>query len=109
LTDGLAKPFLNFHRYAEHMFGYSVESSGRVRFMEKVFLRVDCECTPDGDIQPVRFLWINKRWYDVDLIVDVRRAPSLKVGGKGICYTCRVKDRIIRLFRDGDRWYLEPA
>ena len=77
--------------------------------MEKVFLRVDCECTPDGDVQPVKFLWINKQWYDVDLIVDVRRAPSLKVGGKGICYTCRVKDRIVRLFRDGDRWYLEPA
>ena len=44
----------------------------------------------------------------MDRVLDLKRAPILKLGGKGIRYTCRVKDRIVLLFRDGDRWYLEP-
>jgi hypothetical protein len=64
-------------------------------FLEKVFFRVEYKCTPDNEVQPVRFLWINKQWYDVELIVDVRRAPNLKVGGKGICYIFRERYRVL--------------
>ena len=76
--------------------------------MEKVFLSVECACTPEGQVTPTRFQWINRKWYDVDRVFDVGRAPSLLTGGKGIRYVCRVHDRMIKLFRDGDRWYAEP-
>ncbi len=77
--------------------------------MDKVFLRVRCNCTPDGDVTPLGFDWVNGRYYEVDRVLDRRRAPSLVVGGMGIRYTCRVKGRTLYLFRDGDRWYAEPA
>ena len=77
--------------------------------MDKVFLCVRCSCSPEGDVEPTSFVWINGRRYDVDRVLDRRRAPSLLVGGKGVRYTCRVMDRTLYLFRDGDRWYAEPA
>jgi hypothetical protein len=76
--------------------------------MEKVFLNVECECTPEGVVTPTRMLWKNGKWYDIDRVLDVRMAPSLLTGGRGICYTCRVNDRVLHLFRDRDRWYAEP-
>jgi hypothetical protein len=75
--------------------------------MRKVFLHVNCEFDPDGEVRPVNFLWEDGRRYDVDRILDCRRAVSFKVGGQGICYTCRVLGRTLRLFREGDKWYME--
>jgi hypothetical protein len=53
-----------------------------------------------------------REWYTVrgfDRALDKHRAPSLLVGGKGIRYMFRVKNRTLYLFRDGDRWYAEPV
>jgi MoaA/NifB/PqqE/SkfB family radical SAM enzyme len=75
--------------------------------MRKVFLHVNCDFDPDGRVRPVSFLWEDGRWYEVDRILDRRRAPSLLAGGQGDCYTCRVLGRTLRLFRDDDKWYLE--
>ena len=75
--------------------------------MRKVFLHVNCAFDPDGGVRPVDFLWEDGRRYEVDRILDRRRAVSFKTGGQGICYTCRVLGRTLRLFREGDKWYLE--
>ncbi len=75
--------------------------------MRKVYLTLRCEFDPEGVVRPVEFLWEDGRRFPVDRVLDVRRAVSLKTGGRGIRYTVRVLDREVCLYRDGDRWYLE--
>ena len=76
--------------------------------MDKMFLHLNIQVDPDGVVRPVSFQWQDGLWYEIDRILDVKRAASLKVGGKGIQYTCSVQDKTVLLFRDGDQWYLEP-
>ena len=44
----------------------------------------------------------------IDKVLDKRKAASLKVGGQGIRYTCRVSGKEIYMFlEDGSRWFIE--
>jgi len=43
----------------------------------------------------------------IDRILDIRQAASLKAGGNGVRYICRVEGREIRLFHDRDDWFIE--
>ena len=54
------------------------------------------------------FWWGGKR-YDVDRVLDVRRAASLKGGGLGIRYTCRILGKERYLFFDdaAQQWFVE--
>ena len=38
---------------------------------------------------------------------DVRQAASLKAGGCGMRYTCRVRNRVVDLFCEDGRWFLD--
>jgi len=40
-------------------------------------------------------------------VLDVRRAASLKSGGVGERYTCRIKNKQIYLFDEEGTWFLE--
>jgi len=40
-------------------------------------------------------------------VLDVRKAASLKVGGRGTRYTVRIKGRQTYLFEDESRWFVE--
>lgn len=52
-----------------------------------------------GHVRPVRLIWPDGRTYEIDRVLDVRRAPS-KSGGAGIRYTCRVCRREMYLYFD---------
>ena len=39
--------------------------------------------------------------------LDLREAPSLKTGGQGVRYTCRVGERQAMLFHDAENWFVE--
>ncbi|WP_330601097.1 hypothetical protein [Caproicibacter fermentans] len=45
--------------------------------------------------------------YEIDRVLDVRPAASLKAGGAGIRYTCRIQGREKYLWREQDRWFVE--
>ena len=51
---------------------------------------------------------INGRSYQIDRVLDIRRAASLKAGGVGRRYTCRIcgKERYLWLEDDG-KWFVE--
>jgi hypothetical protein len=42
-------------------------------------------------------------------VTDARLAPSLKAGGHGMRYTCRIAGKQVYLFFDDleNRWYIE--
>lgn len=73
----------------------------------KVFVKVLAEFDRQGEITPKMIYWEDGRRFEVDRILDVRRAASLKVGGSGIRYTCRIQGHPVYLFMDGQSWYME--
>ncbi|MEI6602577.1 MAG: hypothetical protein WCL54_03720 [Clostridia bacterium] len=75
--------------------------------MRKVFVDVTAQFTKDGDLEPVAFLWENGCKYEIDKILDMKKAASLKVGGHGVRYLCRVRNKEVVLFLDNGKWFVE--
>jgi hypothetical protein len=74
--------------------------------MEKKFIKVIAEHHTDGTIRPVSIDW-NGRKLSIDKISDIRQAASLKGGGQGIRYTCKICGKDVYLFCDEGRWFIE--
>ncbi len=74
---------------------------------EKKFVDVTAYYDCDGNISPLVIHWDNGAEYEIDKIVDVRNAASLKSGGAGIRYTCRIRGQMRYLFLDDNRWFIE--
>jgi len=73
----------------------------------KVFVQVNADFDKDGRVFPRSIVWEDGRSFCVDRILDVRPAPSLKAGGSGMRYTCRILGRSAYLFLDGSQWFME--
>lgn len=85
---------------------------------DKVYVKVRADHLPDGRVLPLLFRTEDGETARVDRIIDVREAPSLKLGGQGTRYTCLVSgaqhdtdettiQREVFLFHDRDRWFVE--
>mgnify|MGYP006894361119 FL=1 len=69
---------------------------------------VEAKFNKEGQIRPMSFVWVNGHKYEIDKVLDVRRAASLKAGGQGIRYTCKVLNKHIYLFQDEkNKWFIE--
>jgi hypothetical protein len=75
--------------------------------MGKIFVRVTAEHDEGGQTRPLLLTWTDGRKYEIDKVTDVRQAPSLKGGGLGIRYTCRICGKEIYLFCDEGKWFIE--
>ena len=73
----------------------------------RAYVRVLVDVDEDGRARPVRIFWEDGRAFDVDRLMDVRRAAATKAGGQGVRYTCRIRGREIYLFEDDGRWFVE--
>lgn len=73
----------------------------------KVYVDVQAQFTADGRVTPQMITWTDDRIYEVDRILNVRKAASRKVGGHGILYTVRICGKETNLFREDDRWFVE--
>jgi hypothetical protein len=77
----------------------------------KVYVDVNEDRLKDGQLLPRSFVWEDGNCYEVDKILDVRPAASLKAGGTGMRYTVRVmhKETFMYLEEDGDsfKWFME--
>ena len=58
-------------------------------------------------ILPTEILWEDGRVFPIDRVLEIKRAASLKVGGAGIRYTCRIGRNQTYLFLDDNRWFVE--
>lgn len=75
--------------------------------MSKVFVKITAEHSTDGKVRPLEMIWSDGRRFTIDRIIDVRQAASLKCGGLGIRYTCKICGREVKLFDDEGRWFIE--
>ena len=73
----------------------------------RAYVRVQVDVDEVGRVCPLRIYWEDGRRFEVDRLMDVRRAASTKVGGQGTRYTCRVLGREVYLFEDDGRWFVE--
>ena len=62
----------------------------------------------EGNIIPLSMTY-NDTEFEIDRVVDVRPAASLKSGGAGIRYTCFIDGKRTYLFLEDTRWFYEPA
>lgn len=63
---------------------------------------------PDGQIKPLAIYWPeNGELYEIDKVLDVRPAASLKAGGAGIRYQCRIKGRETYIWLEETKWFVE--
>lgn len=75
--------------------------------MRKVFVKVTAEHDPNSGCRPISITWEDGHVYEIDRILDVRQAASLKVGGCGIRYTCRIRGQQTYLFSEDGKWFVE--
>ena len=73
----------------------------------KINLQVNADFDLDGNIRPRAITWEDGRVFEIDRVLDVRRAASLKAGGLGIRYICRIRGKEVRLFNDEGQWFME--
>ena len=72
----------------------------------KKYVEVTAHHNAQGFVRPLILWWDDGRKYEIDRVLDVRRAASLKAGGIGIRYTCRILGKERYLYRDEDKWYV---
>ncbi len=84
--------------------------------MSKIYVKVDATFEIDGSIVPKYMYWQDGRKFEVQKILDVRRAASLKAGGTGLRYTCKIEGYQRYLFLEdcikansvfGAKWFVE--
>jgi len=75
--------------------------------MAKVFVEVTAKHNVDGTVRPLSLKWKDGRVFEIDRLTDVRKAASLKGGGLGIRYTCKIMGKQVYLFDDEGKWFLE--
>ena len=73
----------------------------------RAYVKVIVEYSPEGKIKPLSVEWEDGRCFEVDRLLDVRRAASTKAGGQGMRYTVRICGRETYLFEDEGRWFVE--
>lgn len=78
-----------------------------VRMARKVFVEVTARFDTEGKITPLSVMWEDGTEYEIDKVLDVRRAASLKAGGMGIRYTVSIRGRQTFLFYEEPRWFAE--
>ena len=73
----------------------------------KKYVEVTSKFDVDGTVFPLEIQWEDGAKFEIDRILDIRRAASLKAGGTGIRYTCRIRGREKYLWLEETRWFIE--
>ena len=72
----------------------------------RVYVEVTARFDTEGNIRPLS-LKFDDILYEIDRVLDVRRAASLKAGGMGMRYTIRVGQNETYLYFEEPRWFVE--
>lgn len=73
----------------------------------KIYVSVEILVDTDGQIIPKAIIWEDGKRFEIDKILDVRPAASMKAGGIGTRYLCRINSKDRYLFFEDPRWFVE--
>lgn len=68
------------------------------RQFRRVYVDVIAKFDLNGNVLPIRIIWSDGRSFEIDRVLDVRQAASLKAGGQGDRYLIRIAGREKYLF-----------
>jgi hypothetical protein len=71
----------------------------------KIYVKITAEHDTKGRIKPLYLHWADGRKFEIDKVLDVRKAMSLTAAG--IRYTCRIAGKQVYLFCDEGKWFIE--
>lgn len=74
--------------------------------MKKTYVKVFVEINEDGKKTPTAIIY-NDIKYDIDKVLEMKKCPSMKVGGIGERYSIRIGNSITNIFFEKDRWFVE--
>ena len=82
-------------------------------YPRRVYVRTSVDYCPEGTMTPTAIKWEDGNLYEIDRVLDVRRAAS-EAGSMGIRYTVRIMGSERRLFFEDTysdtgkpRWFVE--
>jgi len=75
--------------------------------MNRIDLTVNVRHETSGKAIPTSIIWEDVRVFAIDKVLDIRKAASLKAGGIGIRYVCRIRGKTVLLFNDNGLWFME--
>ncbi|MFA0814756.1 MAG: hypothetical protein ACC608_03090 [Anaerofustis sp.] len=73
----------------------------------KVFVEVHAKFDPDGNVIPYSIVWEDGRVFEIDKVLDKRKAASMKAGGIGMRYTIQVNQKETYLWYEEPKWFVE--
>ena len=83
--------------------------------MRRVYIGLRVSFGADGEMTPVAINWDDGRVFEIDKVLDVRRAAS-DAGSMGMRYTVKIMGQVRRLFFEDAysdtgraRWFVEST
>jgi len=74
----------------------------------KAYVEVVADFSADGRLRPLQIIWEDGRRYSIDKILQMDRRASLRAGGAGIRYQCRVCGSPVSLYyEENGMWFVE--
>ena len=73
----------------------------------KVYVEVTARFNTEGRITPLSLVWEDGTLFEIDKVLDSRRAASLKAGGIGLRYSVQIGKRQSYLYYKEPRWFVE--
>ncbi len=73
----------------------------------KQYVSVTARFDEDGNLLPLKIHWNDGRSFEIDRVTDIRYVASLKTGGMGLRYTCRIAGTEKYLFLEENRWFVD--
>jgi len=74
---------------------------------KKQYVEVTALHDEEGLVAPLAIKWEDGRRFEIDEVLDRRRAAALKVGGTGTRYLVRIGGRETFLYYEDPRWFVE--
>lgn len=75
----------------------------------KKYIDMIVKHTEEGDLLPLAVWWSTGQLFEIDRVLDMQPCASLKAGGNGIRYLCRIKGQERYIWREEDRWFVEVS
>ena len=73
----------------------------------KVYVSVVAEIDEEGNKKPISVKWENGKIYEIDKVLEIKRAFAENVGGTAVRYTISVCGKTTFLFENDGKWFVE--
>lgn len=73
----------------------------------KNFVDVVAKFNTSGMLMPISVIWKDGRTFEIDKVLEVTQRASMKSGGSGTRYLCKIFGKRKYLFFEDNKWYVE--